>query len=60
MELKEGDKIESVVLSVENDRGQVMLSVKQAAQDAKWDFFKKAIEDETIFEAQGIEVNKGG
>ncbi|HEX7017592.1 MAG TPA: S1 RNA-binding domain-containing protein [Patescibacteria group bacterium] len=59
-DLKEGDTIEAVVISAENDRGQVMLSVKQAAQDAKWDFFKKAMEDETIFEAQGIEVNKGG
>lgn len=58
--LKEGDKIEAVVLSSENDRGQVLLSLKQAALDAKWDFFTNALEKEAVLEAKGVEVNKGG
>jgi small subunit ribosomal protein S1 len=59
-ELKPGDQIEAVVLSTENDRGQVMLSLKQAALDAKWDFFQKALEDNEVLDAKGVEINKGG
>lgn len=58
--LNEGDKIEAVVLSTESDRGQVLLSLKQAALDAKWDYFTNAMEKEAVLEAKGIEVNKGG
>ncbi len=59
-QLKEGDKIEAIVLSTENDKGQVILSLKQAALDAKWDYFTKMMEANEILEAKGIEVNKGG
>lgn len=59
-ELKEGDKVEAVVISTENDRGQVLLSLKQAALDAKWDYFTKAMADDQVLEAKGVEVNKGG
>jgi small subunit ribosomal protein S1 len=59
-ELKEGDKVEAVVISSENDKGQVLLSLKQAAMDAKWDYFTKAMEKDEILEAKGIEINKGG
>lgn len=59
-ELKEGDKIEAVVISTENDRGQVMLSLKQAAMDAKWDFFAEMMKKDEVLEAKGVEVNKGG
>lgn len=60
IELKVGDKIEAVVLSTENDRGQVMLSLKQAALDAKWDYFQKALDDNEVLDAKGVEINKGG
>jgi len=59
-QLKEGDKVEAIVLSLENDRGQVLLSLKQAALDAKWDFFTSALEKSDVLEAKGIEINKGG
>lgn len=55
-----GDKVDAVVLSTEGDRGQVLLSLKQAALDAKWDFFTDAMEKDEVLEAKGIEVNKGG
>lgn len=58
--LQPGDKIEAIVLSTENDRGQVILSLKQAALDAKWEYFTKAMEANEVLEAKGIEVNKGG
>ncbi|MDQ3008448.1 MAG: S1 RNA-binding domain-containing protein [bacterium] len=59
-QLTVGDKIEAIVLSSENDRGQVMLSLKQAAQDAKWEYFADAMKKDEVLEAKGIEVNKGG
>jgi small subunit ribosomal protein S1 len=59
-ELKEGDKVEAVVLSAVTDRGQILLSLKQAALDAKWEIFEEALKNDTALEAKGIEVNKGG
>lgn len=59
-QLKPGDKIEAVVIAMENDRGQVVLSLKQAALDAKWEYFVQAMKDDQVLEAKGVEVNKGG
>lgn len=59
-ELSEGDKVEAVVLSAVTDRGQILLSLKQAALDAKWEIFEEALKNDTALEAKGIEVNKGG
>ena len=59
-DLKAGDSITAVVISSENDRGQVILSLKNAASDAKWEYFEKAMESEEILEAKGLEVNRGG
>lgn len=59
-DLNAGDKIDAVVISAENDRGQVALSLKQAALDAKWDFFTDAMKKDEVLEAKGVEVNKGG
>lgn len=59
-DLKVGDKVTAVVVSSENDRGQVILSLKGAASDAKWEYFEKALADEETLEAKGLEVNRGG
>lgn len=59
-DLNVGDKIKALVISSENDRGQVVLSLKGAASDAKWEFFEEAMENETVLEAKGLEVNRGG
>lgn len=59
-ELKEGDEIEAVVLTAVTDRGQILLSLKQAAMDAKWEVFEEALEQNKTLEVLGIEVNKGG
>ncbi len=59
-DLKVGDKVTAVVVSSENDRGQVILSLKGAASDAKWEYFEKALADEEVLEAKGLEVNRGG
>ncbi len=59
-QLTVGDTVEAVVLSTESERGQVLLSLKQAALDAKWQFFIDAMKNDEILEAKGIDVNKGG
>ncbi len=59
-ELEEGDKVKATVLSVENDRGQIILSLRGAASDAKWEYFEEALDEEKVLKAKGIEANKGG
>ncbi|MDQ5951106.1 MAG: hypothetical protein QG639_383 [Patescibacteria group bacterium] len=58
--LHEGDAIEAQVVSEENSQGQVLLSLKQAAFDARWDYFTQAMEKDEVMEAKGVDVNKGG
>ncbi len=59
-DLEVGQEIEAVVVSAENDQGQVLLSLKRAAQNARWDYFTAAFENGTVLEAKGVDVNKGG
>lgn len=59
-ELEVGDKLSATVVSVENSRGQILLSLKGAANDAKWEYFEDAFNNETTLTAKGIEANKGG
>ncbi len=59
-DLEVGDEIDATVISVENNRGQILLSLKGAASDAKWEYFETALDKEKKLEAKGIEVNKGG
>lgn len=59
-DLKVGEEISAVVISSENDRGQIILSLKGAASEAKWKFFQDSIDKEEILEAKGLETNRGG
>jgi small subunit ribosomal protein S1 len=59
-ELAVGQEIEAVVLSPENNRGQILLSLKKAAVDSKWEYFEDALENSKVLEVKGVEVNKGG
>ncbi len=59
-DLKVKKTIEATVVAIESNRGQVTLSLKGAASDAKWEFFEDALNNETTLEAKGIEANKGG
>lgn len=58
--LHEGDEIEAQVVSEENSQGQVLLSLKQAAFDARWDYFAQAMTNNDVMDAKGVDVNKGG
>lgn len=55
-----GDKISVYIVSAENERGQILLSLKKASMDQKWDIFKKHMETGDVVEVRGLELNKGG
>lgn len=59
-QLHVGDKISVYIVSAENDRGQILLSLKKASMDQKWDAFKKSMETGETIEVRGLELNKGG
>jgi ribosomal protein S1 len=59
-QIKVGDKLKAIVYSTEDDRGQIVLSIKGSVNDAKWKFFEDALENSGELEAKGLELNKGG
>lgn len=59
-DLKIGDVIDVFVLDSENDQGQILLSVRRAAMDRKWDDLVKLVETQETVQVEGVEVNKGG
>lgn len=58
--LKPGDTIKVYIVSAENERGQILLSLKKAAMDQKWDEFKELMNSGEAVTVHGIELNKGG
>ncbi len=60
IDLKVGDTTEAYVKFPENDQGQIILSLKQAADENRWSRFRKLMEEEKEVEVTGVEVNKGG
>lgn len=60
VEVKEGDMVSAYVKYPENDQGQIILTLKQAADENRWYKFKKLLDEEKEVEVTGLEVNKGG
>ncbi len=59
-DLSVGDEIEVYVKDPENDYGQILLSLRQAAEDRRWEKFTEWLETGQAIEVTGIETNKGG
>ncbi len=59
-DMKGGDKVKAIVISQENDRGQILLSLRRAASDKSWDHFVEMMENDAVLIVRGLEVNKGG
>ena len=59
-ELKVGEKVSAYVKFPENDQGQIILTLKQAADENRWYKFKKIMDEEKEVDVTGLEVNKGG
>lgn len=59
-ELKPGDKVDAYVLEKDDNNGQIMLSLKKAMQDKKWNKIIKEQGDQSTIEVESIETNRGG
>jgi len=58
--LKVGDEIEAFVGSPENERGQILLSLRQTVMNQRWGYFDELLKTGKAIEVRGLEVNKGG
>jgi small subunit ribosomal protein S1 len=59
-DLTVGDEVSAYVVSPENDRGQILLSLKRAMIDRRWEQFAEFMQTGDTVEVKGLEVNKGG
>ena len=59
-QLEIGDEVEVQVRVPENDRGQTLLSLRKAAVDSAWEFFKEKKETGEAIEVYGKEESHGG
>jgi ribosomal protein S1 len=55
-----GDTVKAIVVSPENEKGQILISLAKAANDWKWNLFEKYLETEEIVEVRGLDINRGG
>lgn len=63
--LKEGDKLLTFVIQLENENGQVVLGLQKSLSKSnslslKWKRFEEALKNNTTLTGKGVEVNKGG
>ena len=59
-ELQPGDKISAKISQIENAQGYIVLSLKKAEKDRKWQDAEEAYENGLVVDAEVIEYNKGG
>jgi small subunit ribosomal protein S1 len=59
-DLNPGDEVSVYVISPENERGQILLSLKRALVDRKWEQFTQYLTTGEAVSVKGLEVNKGG
>lgn len=58
--LKIGDKIPVTVISAENDKGQMIVSIRQAGSKFRWQRAAELLKSGEALTVRGVEVNKGG
>ena len=58
--LKVGDKVKAYVGSIENDNGQILLSLRQAASNFAWEKYEGLLKSKETISVKGREVNRGG
>lgn len=58
--LSPGDKVSAVVISSENDRGQMVVSLRQAGAKFRWTRAEALLKSGEPVNVRGVEVNKGG
>lgn len=58
--LKPGETVDVYVLDGENENGQILLSLKKAAMNKKWDEFTAMMERGDVLTVKAFDVNRGG
>ncbi|MFH1838470.1 MAG: S1 RNA-binding domain-containing protein [Candidatus Kuenenbacteria bacterium] len=58
--LKVGDRVSAIVLELENERGEMELSFKEAGQKKAWDNLFDLLKKKETVEVKVMEANKGG
>ncbi len=58
--LKEGMEIDVYVMTEENEKGQIMLSLRRAMFDKLWGMLESYLENDKEVTVKGAEVNRGG
>lgn len=58
--LKPGDKVEAYVLELENEKGEIELSLRRAGHQKAWENLEKLHETKEKVEAKIVDANKGG
>jgi small subunit ribosomal protein S1 len=59
-QLKVGDTVLCYIKQPENEHGQIILSLRKAANDWKWNFFEEKLSTDQAIEVRGLRINKGG
>jgi len=58
--LNVGDIVKATVVSPENEKGQILISLSRAANDWKWSLFQKYLDTSETVEVRGLDINRGG
>lgn len=58
--IKVGDEIDVYVASEENERGQILLSLRRAMMTKLWDMLESYLKNETEVQVKAVELNRGG
>jgi ribosomal protein S1 len=58
--MKVGDEIEVFVASEENEKGQILLSLRKAMFEKLWDMLDDYLKNEKELAVKAVELNKGG
>jgi len=58
--IKPGDEIDVYVASDENERGQILLSLRRAMMGKLWDMLEDYLKNETEVQVKSVELNRGG
>jgi len=55
-----GDTVDVRIVSPENEKGQILLSLREAANDWKWNLLDQYYKSGEAVEVRGLDVNRGG
>lgn len=58
--LKVGDPVDAMVIDLENENGQMELSLKSAITETSWSYIKEKEENQEVLELRVSGANKGG